>query len=134
MTDTKASLRAADGAQLIFSLSGRGTHHIEFVVGVESAWLTAAAPASTYVNGSPASLFREMAAYWRGWDDVKNWEDLEGRVRLSALSDSAGQVRLEVVLDGPKYTDQVQVTLIYEAAMLEEMSRQISRLFEAGAA
>ncbi len=119
---------------MIFSLAGRGTHHIEFIVGIENGWLTAAVPASTYVQASPASMFREMAAYWRGWDDVKNWEDLDGRVRLSALSDSTGRVRLEVVLDGPRYTDQLQVTLFYEAAMLEEMSRQVSQLFETGTA
>jgi hypothetical protein len=127
----KAALRASDGSQLIFSLTSRGADYFEFVVGVENSWLTAAAPAATYANGSPAALFREMAAYRKGWEDVKGWEDLEGRVRLSAMTDSAGRVRLEVVLAAARLTDQVQVTLIYDTDRLEEMSRQVAAVFEA---
>jgi hypothetical protein len=127
--DAEVQLQAPDGGGLIFALTGRSAHQIDFVVSVRKDWVTASAPASTYVSGPPTTMFKEMAANWRGWEGEKTWEDLEGRVKLSAASDKTGHISVKVTLVGPDYDSRVVAVLTYEAGALESMHTQVSGLF-----
>src|SRR5262249_6653373 len=124
------TLRAAGGSQLSFFLAGRTLHHIDFVVEVQNEWLTAASPAAATLNSSPALFFQNIASQFSGWRSLEGWGDAEGRVRFLASPSANGGVKLEVVLNGPKFTDQAQITLIFEAAALGDISREVSSLFE----
>ena len=128
-SDTRVTLIASGSAQLSFFLSGRTLNHIDFVVEVQNEWLTAASPASSYINATPAMLFFDMAAQLRGGAAIRSWEDIEGRVRLSASPALNGSVKLEVVITGPKFIDQAQVTLVFEASRLGPISREVMGLF-----
>ncbi len=128
-SDTRVTLIASGSAQLSFFLSGRTANHVDFVVEVQNEWLTAASPASSYVNATPAMLFFDMASQLRGGHAIRSWEDIEGRVRLSASPALNGSVKLDLVIMGPKFTDQAQATLVFEAGRLETISREVTRLF-----
>jgi hypothetical protein len=123
-------LETGDGSALVIKLIGRSPHETTFQVTLRKPWLTARQEASTYVNGSPAGFFAEMARDWRGWVDEKQWEDLEGRVKLSASSDATGYSSLRVQMRGPNFEDRVEAMLTYEAGQLEHMSRAVDRLFK----
>jgi hypothetical protein len=128
-TNPAIDLIATDGSRLSVALLGRTEHETNFSVSVETPWLRASAPASTYVNGSPAALFRDLADNWRGWTGEKRWEDIEGRVRFAAMTDSKGHVSLNVGLKGQNYPDRADVSLRFEAGALDAMSRRVNSLF-----
>lgn len=80
------------------------------------------------MSGSPAKLFREMANEWKGWNKPKTWSDLEGRVMLSATTDSTGHIKLAVELAGPDYNSRLRVIVVYEAGQLERMASEVAEL------
>ena len=98
---------------------------------VKTPWFSGVAPASTYMNGSPAAMFCEMANTWTGWKGQKNWSDLEGRVEFLASSDSTGHVALTIKLVGQDYDSNLLVVLKYDAGQLDSMAKAISQLLGA---
>jgi Family of unknown function (DUF6228) len=117
-----------DGSILTFELISRDTAEVLFNVAVKNPWFTGAAPATTFVNGSPSILFRAMALEWKGWKQAKTWEDIEGRVAFEATSDSLGHISLATTLKGPNYDSCLRVVVKFEAGQLEEMKNEIETL------
>lgn len=114
-----------DGATLTFVVTSRSKQETSFDVLVRTPWFSGKAPASTYVAGSPTTLFREMAHEWNGWKKPKTWADLEDRVKLSAMSDATGHIRITVELRGPDYDSGLKAILVFEAGQLERMAADI---------
>jgi hypothetical protein len=117
-----------DGSILKFVVTGRSAEAVEFEVFVQTPWFSGRAPASTYHNGSPSSMFSAMAASWRGWAGQKSWQDLDARASLMGESDSTGHVRLAVELTGQDYESKLRVVLGYEAGQLEAMADAVRNL------
>lgn len=119
---------AGDGSLLTFDVTTRTATEVDFNVHVRTPHFSGHAPASTYMNGSPSSLFGEMAMEWTGWLGKKTWQDLECRVSFSASSDSTGHVTLQVELGGPDYDSGLKVNLMFEASQLDEMASSTREL------
>jgi hypothetical protein len=117
-----------DGSILTFELTARDTAEVLFNVAVKSPWFAGAAPATTFVNGSPSILFRAMAVEWKGWKQEKTWEDIEGRVAFEATSDSLGHISLATTLKGPSYDSWLRVVVKFEAGQLDRMRDEIETL------
>jgi hypothetical protein len=47
------------------------------------------------------AFFDDLAEHWSGWTGVKEYESLEGELRLAARNDSSSSVLIEVALSGP---------------------------------
>ena len=120
-----------DGSVLFLTVTRRGESETDFEVGVKTPWFSGVAPASTFMSGSPAMMFGEMASAWTGWKGQKKWSDLEGRVEFSATSDSTGHVALTVKLVGQDYDANLLVVLKYDAGQLEGMAKAVSQLLGA---
>jgi hypothetical protein len=117
-----------DGTALTFRVLARKGEAVDFETSVRKPWCEARALASSYVVGSPAVLFAEMAQEWRGWSGKKTWQDLEGRVSLAAESDSVGHVLLTVDLVGHDFEDRLRVVFQYEAGQLEDLAVAVRNL------
>ena len=115
-----------NGATISFSIARHWDKEIEFLVEVKAPFGSAKATGSTYVSDSPALLFQSMASEWKGWKNDKIWSDLEGRVMLTARSDSLGHTRLTVRLT--EYESSFETVLIFEAGQLQEMAKEIATL------
>lgn len=120
-----------DGSVLSLAVTRSSEGETDFEVAVRTQCFSGVAPASTYMSGSPAVMFGEMASAWTGWKGEKKWSDLEGRVEFSATSDSTGHVALTVKLVGQDYDSNLLVVLKYDAGQLEGMARAISQLLGA---
>lgn len=49
--------------------------------------------------GVPLQRFLgDLAAHWRGWDNSKEWESIEGGLRLEARHDGLGHIALTATL------------------------------------
>ena len=55
-----------DGSVFSLTVTRRDEGETDFEVGVKTPWYSGVAPASTYMNGSPAVMFCEMANAWTG--------------------------------------------------------------------
>ncbi|GAB2891722.1 hypothetical protein GCM10027046_20760 [Uliginosibacterium flavum] len=117
-----------DGSILTFRVVTQYAQEVEFEVSVRTPWFTGRAPASTFMNGSPSTMFKAMAQEWQGWKEPKSWQDLERRVSLSSLTDSTGHVSITVELIGQDYESRLCVVLEYEAGQLEEMALATAEL------
>ncbi len=117
-----------DGSVLSFTVTRRQQDEIEFDVAVTARSFSGVAPASTFVTGSPAVLFNDMASSWDGWKDQKKWNDLEGRVEFSATSDLTGHIELAVTLRGQDFDTNLHVVLNFEAGQLNGMAKAVSLL------
>ena len=120
-----------DGSVLSLTVTRRFEGETDFEVAVKTPWFSGVAPSSTYMCGSPAIMFGEMASAWNGWKGQKRWSDLEGRVEFLAVSDSTGHVSLSVKLVGQDYDANLLVVLKYDAGQLEGMAKAISQLLGA---
>jgi len=103
-------------------------------VTVRDGTLSATAEVCADVMGVGAQLISEMAAEWRGWEGTKQWQSLEGTMRLAASQDRAGHISLQVQLHESLYREgwRVQVTLPLEPGQLDALHRRFSQ-FEASA-
>ncbi len=117
-----------DGSILRLAITNRYDEEIEFEVSVSTPWFTGRAPASTYVSGSPSAMFRAMALEWQGWNEAKNWSDIENRVSLSSKIDSLGHVSIAVELNGQDYDSKLRVIVQFDAGQLDEMADAVSGL------
>ena len=43
--------------------------------------------------------FADLADNWRGWIGVKQWNSLEGELKISSESDSLGHIAMEITLE-----------------------------------
>jgi len=120
-----------DGSTLSLTVTRCSEGQTDFEVAVKTPWFSGVAPASTYMNGSPAPMFAEMASAWTGWKGQKKWTDLEQRIEFYATSDSTGHVALTVKLVGQDYDSNLLVVLKYDAGQLEGMAKSISQLLGA---
>jgi hypothetical protein len=86
---------------------------------------------STYVAGSPALLFRKMAAKWRGWDGEIKWSTLEEDFSLTATADRTGHVDLLIKMQNNYYPYgwEMQVHFALEAGSLEDLFKKTSAIF-----
>lgn len=117
-----------DGSVLELTVLERRDGEIEFEVSVRTPWFSGRAPASTFMNGSPAALFDEMARSWTGWNGEKSWKDLEDRVILRASSDRTGHISLRVELVGQDYDSRLVAVIEFEAGQLEAMVASVKEL------
>ncbi len=87
--------------------------------------------ASTYHSGSPALLFRKMAANWRGWDGELSWTTLEGDFSMTATSDRLGHIILLAELKSDSYPRdwELKARFHLEAGTLDQLYRSISAVF-----
>ena len=122
-----------DGSKLSFRILGQSFRATDFLVSVESKFVTASVEADTFFKGPPSLLFTDLAKNWRGWSGEKVWKDIEGKVKLVATSDLTGHIEVRVTLRSVDQRDSAQVTLMYEAGALERMSKLLRSLFAADA-
>ena len=80
---------------------------------------------------TPAPLFAQMAASWRGWHGELIWEALDGELSLRCTQDRTGHVSIRVVLRaGPSERDwRVETTIMTEAGLLDELARGAESFF-----
>lgn len=115
-----------DGSTLVFRrTSSRENDEVEFDVVVQTPFFSGIASATTFMNGSPSSMFVEMAKEWRGWNGVKSWEDLEGRVKLAAECDHLGHTQLFVELVGGDYESRLRAVIKFDAGQLDLMAQSV---------
>jgi hypothetical protein len=117
-----------DGSVLSFTVTRRSDEEADFEVAARTPFFSGVAPASTYMSGSPAVMFGEMANAWTGWKGQKKWSDLEGRVEFAASLDSTGHVSMSIRLVGQDYDSHLLVVLKFDAGQLEGMAKAISQL------
>lgn len=118
-----------DGATLSFTLKERRHSQVEFEVAVSTPFFSGRSLVSTYVNGSPSSLFADIAQNWQGWSGAKSWQDLEQRVSLSAKAKSTGHIQVGVEIVGSDYENRLHVVLEFEPNQLDAMAASMRRLF-----
>jgi hypothetical protein len=119
----------ADGSLLVFEVTERQPGETMFDVEVRTPRFSGRVPASTYVHGAPAVLFREMANDWAGWTGEKSWTDLESNVELTATTDRLGHVSLRIRLTGDGGEPQLSACLNFDAGQLALMADDIEQLF-----
>lgn len=79
----------------------------------------------------PVSMFTQMAANWRGWEDELAWGSPEEELTLSCAQDRTGHVSIKVELRSGS-TEQdwtVRATVMTEAGQLEEVARHAALFF-----
>lgn len=80
-----------------------------------------------YEPHSLAALFEDLAANWRGWDGVKEWDSVEGDFILSCTSDTHGHVAMKVTLKSGLYEDDwcVQAIIYIDSGQLEDIAAKV---------
>jgi hypothetical protein len=82
-----------------------------------------------------ACLFDEIAADWRGWNELKTWQSIEGELKIRCGNDRRGHITIEVELrSGHDDLDwSVQSAVVAEAGRLDEIARRAREFFGASA-
>lgn len=103
-----------------------------FSVEVANPTIRAQTRVYAYHSEGLATLFDEMARSWRGWSGAREWESLEGELRLSCTADGKGHVDIAIRLAESLHPDrrQVQAMALVEAGQLEALAKSI-RAFRA---
>jgi len=86
---------------------------------------------STYHSGSPALLFRKMAASWRGWEGELSWGTLEGDFKMTATADRLGYIELLAELHSDAYPREweLKARLNLEAGSIEQLYHSVAAVF-----
>lgn len=72
--------------------------------------------------------FAELAANWRGWNGIKQWNSLEGELQISSESDSLGHITMDITLES--YGNwKSQIIFIFDAGQLDDISSKIKAFF-----
>ncbi|HYV39939.1 MAG TPA: DUF6228 family protein [Gemmataceae bacterium] len=105
-----------------------------FSVRVRDINLTASARVYHY-GPTLVCLFDEIAAEWRGWDESKMWESLEGELKLRCGNDRRGHITIQAQFRSGHYDHDwfVQSAVIVEAGQLDDIARRARKFFGAGA-
>lgn len=98
----------------------------EFSVEAGNHHFQGSALVSTFMVGSPAQFFDDMAKHWRGWAGEKEWSDLEHRLSLTDTVDNLGHVSVRIQLQGADYTSRLDITLWLDAGQLSDTARLVS--------
>ena len=79
-----------------------------------------------------SGFFDDLAANWRGWQEAKRWESLEGDFKLACVSDGLGHVEIRVELSSV-ITDPVEwnvrCSLWVEAGQLDSIAEDFRKFF-----
>lgn len=96
-----------------------------FFVEVVSPTIQAHTRVYVYRSHDLVALFDELAGEWRGWDGAKEWESLEGELKLSCTTDGKGHVDIAIVVKESHYPEswQVDAIALVEAGQLEDLAR-----------
>jgi len=83
---------------------------------------------------SPLAWFSDLANLWTGWEGERTWESIEHGLRLSAVHDRRGHVKLDVTLRSGFWENDwlVRATVQVEAGQLERMARHAASFFGKG--
>ncbi|MCC6672584.1 MAG: hypothetical protein IT458_16080 [Planctomycetes bacterium] len=89
-----------------------------------------------YTDGAGiARLLAEAAKDWKGWQEPKVWESLEGELRIELSIDCLGHVTVAVRLrSDPGGPDrwQLDAELGLDAGQLDAVAREAKRLWSGG--
>jgi hypothetical protein len=107
--------------------------HEQLIATVEYVGLSASREVYTFMSGVPTQLFDAMAREWRGWAGTKQWESLEGELKLTATRDRTGHITVQVDLHRPGAWE-LRVWLTLEAGQLDRIAEQLRRFSSAGRA
>ena len=119
---TEIEIKSSErGAYLKFR--GLSAEHFEVEAGDPNFW--ARVRVSTYMSGSPALFFKEMAIDWRGWQDEKIWEDLDHCLRLVGTIDNLGHVSLRTEIWGSYYSAKMEITLLLDSGQLDAIAARV---------
>jgi len=117
--------------KLVFVRGIRSSEETGFVCRYVSPTFSGRVECSTYYNGSPAALFAEFAANWRGWKGEKSWFDIDDALHLVAKADRLGHVRISV-----RMTDHADHTLtgavVIDAGEFDRWANEMARLLPIG--
>jgi len=75
------------------------------------------------------SFFDDLAASWRGWEGEKVWASIEHDLRLTAVEDDLGHVRLSFTIRNgpiPSWTVQVLDVIVDAGEELSALARAVS--------
>jgi hypothetical protein len=100
-----------------------------FTCHISGPSLDASARVYAYRCHGLVELFEGMARDWRGWTRAKEWESLEGELRLACSTDGLGHVRIIVSLRPSLYPDEWQVSGIglVDAGQLDDLASAARR-------
>ncbi len=105
----------------------------QMVATVETVGLSASTDVYTFMSGVPIDLFEAIAREWRGWQGPKQWESLEGELKLTATMDRTGHVSVQVELRrGGAW--ELRAWIVLEAGQLDAIAAQLRRFGSAGRA
>jgi len=76
-------------------------------------------------------LFSSIAADWKGWAGERNWESIEGDLKITASSDKLGHIRLEVYIrNNDQENDwRIQTPVYLDAGSLDGVAKSVGRFF-----
>ena len=95
-----------------------------FMVTIRDVTLQASAGVYHYGGDGIDKYFADLSENWQGWSGPKEWESLEGTLKLEATADGKGHITLGVQLDyGTPYYWRIRALLILEAGQLERISK-----------
>ena len=119
-----------DGATLVLSAANYPASDA-FEFSLNTPVFTVGGNGSTYVVGSPALFFDQMAKSWRGWEGALKWATLENEIILTATMDHMGHVGMLVELRSTVYPSdwEVKFRLHLEAGGLDSLARQVKQVF-----
>ena len=75
---------------------------LDFQCELADAGVNAATWVRTLGGDGIAPWAADLAESYRGWDGVRTWESLEHDLRIDAMHDGRGHVRLRFVIRGPR--------------------------------
>lgn len=79
-------------------------------------------------DDSCSRYFADLANSWRGWNGVKQWNSLEGELKISSDSDSLGHIAMEITFES--YGSwKSQITMAFEAGQLDDIASEIKTFF-----
>ena len=103
-----------------------------FVVCIKEPGLVATVKVenSPMIKG-PETLFKDIAAHWRGWSGEKSWYALERELELVATSDSLGHIKIQVHIrpDASSETWRASSFAYLEAGQLDTFSKRAQAFF-----
>jgi hypothetical protein len=103
-----------------------------FVATLEDADLEASSRVYAYRADALLTLFRDLAANWRGWEGEKLGSTIEGDLLLTCTSDSLGHTFVKVRLISQMHNWNVEITLRLDVAQLDKIAKRLKAFLKAG--
>jgi len=107
-----------------------------FSVEVMSTSISATTRVYAYRCDDLATLFDEMSRDWRGWQGSRDWESLEGELKLSCTADGKGHIVVSIRIAESLNPDtwRIQTTAMIEAGQVDQIAKAVRRFLEGGRA